>query len=330
MPLAVKEAPALYTYDAAVRAQAGPLLCGIDEAGRGPLCGPVACAAVILDPEKPVPGVNDSKKLSEPRREELYAAITQSALAWNVVLVGPERIDAINILNATMEGMAAAAAGLGMKPDRILVDGNRTPPGLPAPAQCVVKGDAISACVAAASILAKVTRDRLMAELDAQYPQYGLAQHKGYGTAQHIEALQKYGPAPFYRQSFLKKLALPAPGQALGQKGEAVAAKYYRQNGCLLLDHNYRTRFGELDVIAYRDGTVIFAEVKTRAGAQKGAPADAVDEKKRRRLASAARQWLQNSPYADAPVRFDVVEVLPADAEGRWRVHCIENAFTEP
>ncbi len=328
MPRALKNDPALYTYDEAVRARCGPLLCGVDEAGRGPLCGPVACAAVILDPQNPVPGVNDSKKLSEARREELYESITQSALAWKVVLVGPERIDAVNILNATMEGMAAAVAGLGQTPGLVLVDGNRTPPGITAPVQCVVKGDATSASIAAASILAKVTRDRVLYELDRQYPQYGLAQHKGYGTAQHIEALQKYGPAPFYRQTFLKKLALPPPGQGLGQKGEAVAAKYYRQNGYLVLAHNYRTRFGELDVVLYKGGTVVFAEVKARAGAQKGAPAEAVDAGKRRRLAAAAELWLENSPYAGSPTRFDVVEVTPGGTPGTWQVHCIENAFT--
>ena len=206
MPRAVKEKPALYTYDAAVRAQYGPLLCGVDEAGRGPLCGPVACAAVILDPEKPVPGVNDSKKLSEARREELYAEIVQKALAWKVVLVPAQRIDDVNILRATMEGMAQAVAGLGTKPDLVLVDGNRVPSGLGTRAQSVVKGDAASACIAAASILAKVTRDRYMCALDCRYPQYHLARHKGYGTAEHYALIEKYGIKPFYRRSFLKKL----------------------------------------------------------------------------------------------------------------------------
>ncbi len=205
MPRAVKEAPALYTYDAALRVQY-PLLCGVDEAGRGPLCGPVACAAVVLDPAAPVPGVNDSKKLSEARREELYAQIVRRALAWQVVLVPPQRIDEVNILQATMEGMAQAVATLDIRPDLVLVDGNRVPAGLGVPAQSVVKGDGTSASVAAASILAKVTRDRTMCELDRQFPQYHLARHKGYGTAEHYALIQQYGIQPFYRRSFLKKL----------------------------------------------------------------------------------------------------------------------------
>ena len=205
MPRALKTNPALYAYDAALRAQS-PCLCGVDEAGRGPLCGPVACAAVVLDPDAPIEGVNDSKKLSEARREELYEVIVQKALAWQVVLVPAQRIDEINILRATMEGMARAVAGLSIRPDLVLIDGNRIPEGLPAPAQSVVKGDATSASIAAASILAKVTRDRHMRELDKQYPQYQLAKHKGYGTALHYEMIQKYGIQPFYRKSFLKKL----------------------------------------------------------------------------------------------------------------------------
>ena len=205
MPRTRKTNPALYEYDAALRAEA-PLLCGVDEAGRGPLCGPVACAAVLLDPAAPVEGVNDSKKLSEARREELYEEIVQKALAWKVVLVSAQRIDEVNILNATMEGMAQAVAGLAVKPDLVLIDGNRIPAGLPAAARSVVKGDAASASIAAASILAKVTRDRHMRELDKQFPQYMLAKHKGYGTAEHYALIQKYSIQPFYRKSFLKKL----------------------------------------------------------------------------------------------------------------------------
>lgn len=196
--------PALYLYDAQQRAAHG-LVCGVDEAGRGPLCGPVCCAAVILDPEKPIEGVNDSKKLSEKRREELYARIVQDALAYRVVMVGPEVIDQKNILWATMEGMRQAVEGLATAPNLVLVDGNRCPTGLNLPARAVVKGDATSACIAAASILAKVSRDRYMLELDRQFPQYGLAKHKGYGTKLHYQMIEKYGIQPFYRRSFLKK-----------------------------------------------------------------------------------------------------------------------------
>lgn len=198
------DSTALYAFDEQLRAQHGTL-CGVDEAGRGPLCGPVCCAAVILDPANPVEGVNDSKKLSAKRREKLYEEITQKALAWKVIFVPPEEIDEKNILWATMDGMAQAVAGLEPAPAYVIVDGNRYPPAVSQPGETVVKGDANSASIAAASILAKVSRDRYMMELDRQYPQYQLAKHKGYPTKLHYELIAQYGIQPFYRRSFLKK-----------------------------------------------------------------------------------------------------------------------------
>jgi ribonuclease HII len=194
----------LYDFDAQVRAAHG-CFAGVDEAGRGPLCGPVCVAACILDPEAPIAGVNDSKKLSEKKREALYEEITQKALAYKVVFVGPEEIDRINILRATMEGMQSAVEGLSLVPNYVLIDGNRCPEGLLIPAESVIKGDGTSASIAAASILAKVSRDRYMEELDKQYPQYQLAKHKGYPTKLHYELIAQYGIQPFYRRSFLKK-----------------------------------------------------------------------------------------------------------------------------
>ena len=195
----------LYEYDDAVRARHG-IFCGVDEAGRGPRCGPVGCAAVILDPARPVPGVNDSKKLSEKKREALFDEITEKALAYQIVFVSPQEIDEKNILWATMAGMERAVAALDPAPAFAVVDGNRVPPQLAVPALAQVKGDGVCASVAAASILAKVSRDRYMLELDRQYPQYQLARHKGYPTKLHYELLERYGIQPFYRRSFLKKL----------------------------------------------------------------------------------------------------------------------------
>lgn len=205
MPRKTIDSTLLYDYDEALRTECG-VLCGVDEAGRGPLCGPVCCAAVILNPEDPIQGVTDSKKLSEKRREELYEQITRRALAWHVEFVPPQEIDEKNILWATMAGMARAVNALETRPALVLIDGNRCPPGLEIPSRAVVKGDATSASIAAASILAKVSRDRYMCELDAQYPQYQLAKHKGYPTALHYQLIQQYGIQPFYRRSFLKKL----------------------------------------------------------------------------------------------------------------------------
>ena len=190
---------ALYTFDAAKRAEHG-VVCGVDEAGRGPLCGPVCCAAVILNPDDPIEGVNDSKKLTEKRREALYDQILETAVYARVVLASPEEIDRVNILNATKHAMAEAAkdAPCGL----FLVDAiDRL--DVPGEVRGIVHGDALCYSIAAASILAKVTRDRLLRELDAQYPQYGFARNKGYGTAEHIAALRQYGPCPAHRRSFI-------------------------------------------------------------------------------------------------------------------------------
>ena len=200
MPMRTSSNPALYTFDAAKRAEHGNI-CGVDEAGRGTPCGP----AVILNPDDPIEGVNDSKKLSEKRREALFDEIIARALCYQIVFISPQEIDERNILWATMDGMEQAVAGLAVTPDYVLVDGNRCPPNLAQPAEAVVKGDANSASIAAASILAKVSRDRYMLELDKQYPQYQLAKHKGYPTKLHYELIEQYGIQDFYRRSFLKK-----------------------------------------------------------------------------------------------------------------------------
>ena len=182
------------------------VICGVDEAGRGPLAGPVYAAAVVLSPEHPIEGLNDSKKLSEKKREALYDLIIERAEAYCIASASVAEIEQYNILGATYLAMTRAVQGLSIRPKLALIDGNRIPPQLDVPAQAIVKGDAKSESIAAASILAKVTRDRLLMELDEQYPQYGFAAHKGYGTAAHTAALKQYGPCPEHRPSFLKKI----------------------------------------------------------------------------------------------------------------------------
>ena len=177
-------------------------ICGIDEAGRGPLAGPVAAGAVILPKDCTILYLNDSKKLSEKRREELFLEIQEKAVAFHVGLASPERIDEINILQATYEAMRSAIAGLSVKPELLLNDAV-TIPGVDCRQVPLIKGDAKSVSIAAASILAKVTRDHMMAEYDALFPQYGFAKHKGYGTAAHIAALKEFGPSPIHRRSFI-------------------------------------------------------------------------------------------------------------------------------
>ncbi len=199
-----KESVDLWQIERSLFAQGIHPIAGIDEAGRGPLAGPVCAAAVILPEGLVIEGLNDSKKLSDKKRRALYDIIINQAVAYGIALVDEKTVDEINILQATFLAMRQAAEQLTVQPALALVDGNRAP-GLRVPVQTVVKGDSLSANIAAASILAKVTRDRLMERLDAEYPQYGFAVHKGYGTKAHYAALREYGPCPIHRMTFLKK-----------------------------------------------------------------------------------------------------------------------------
>ena len=180
------------------------VICGVDEAGRGPLAGPVCAAAVILPKHHEIPGLTDSKKLTDKRRRELFPLIKEQAVAYSIAIATHEEIDQINILQATFLAMQRALDQLGVKPDLALIDGNREK-DFGVEVQTVIKGDSLSANIAAASILAKVTRDDMMLELAKEYPQYGFDCHKGYGTKQHYEALDTYGTCPFHRISFLRK-----------------------------------------------------------------------------------------------------------------------------
>ncbi len=175
---------------------------GVDEAGRGPLAGPVAVAAVVLDPERPIAGLNDSKQLSEARRDALYPQIIERAAAFHIVLVSAAEIDRLNILQATFQGMRQAVAGVAHLARSARIDGNKVPPGLCVPGQFLIGGDGKDAAIAAASILAKVTRDRYMLDLHQRLPHYGFDRHKGYGTAAHLAALQLHGPCDEHRYSF--------------------------------------------------------------------------------------------------------------------------------
>ena len=181
-------------------------VCGVDEAGRGPLMGPVCAAAVILPEDVELEGVNDSKKLSEKKREALFEVIKEKAVAWSVAFASVEEIEEVNILNATYLAMNRAIEGLSVPADYALIDGNRVPKDIKIECETVVKGDAKSLSIAAASILAKVSRDRLVLEYDKEFPEYKFADHKGYGTAAHIEAIKKYGPCKYHRASFLKNI----------------------------------------------------------------------------------------------------------------------------
>ncbi len=194
-----------FAYEQAAASKGYRAVCGIDEAGRGPLAAPVFAAAVILPLGLEIPGLNDSKKLSEKKREVLFDVICEKAISFSIAFADEKEIDQLNILQATFLAMKRACEGLKVPADYALIDGNRMPPLL-IPGETIVKGDSLSASIAAASILAKVSRDRLMKELDAIYPEYQFSKHKGYGTALHVQKIREYGPCPIHRRSFLKKI----------------------------------------------------------------------------------------------------------------------------
>ena len=195
----------LWTLENEIYAEGFSLICGVDEAGRGPLAGPVCAAAVILPRGLEIDGLNDSKKLTEKKREALYDPIREQSIAYGIAFATVEEIEELNILNATFLAMNRAIEQLNPVPELALIDGNRST-GIRFPSRCVVKGDARCADIAAASVLAKVTHDRYMLEMAGKYPEYHFEQHKGYGTKLHYDALREYGPSPIHRMSFLKKL----------------------------------------------------------------------------------------------------------------------------
>jgi ribonuclease HII len=194
-----------------VRSRLRAIIAGVDEAGRGPLAGPVVVAAVILDPTRPIEGLADSKVLSEAQRETLAPQIREFAIAWSVIAIGTDEIESLNILGATLLGMSRALRALSAVPTLALIDGNRLPKSLPCAAQAIVDGDATEPAISAASILAKTERDRIMRELDFVHPGYGFARHKGYATPEHLEALGRLGPCAIHRRGFEPVRRLIAP-----------------------------------------------------------------------------------------------------------------------
>ena len=296
------------------RARGFAVICGADEAGRGPLAGDVFAGACILPRDFDVTGLDDSKKLSEKKRGALYARIREGAVCATARAT-PEEIDRLNILNAALLAMRRAIDALPVKADFALVDGNRLR-GFAIPAQCVVKGDGRSASIAAASILAKVERDRYMLEMAEKYPGYGFEKHKGYPTKDHYAALEALGPCEIHRRSFLKKTggANGTAAQKAGRHGEDAAARYLESLGWTILERNYRMRTGEIDIVAKDGEAVVFVEVKERRDAYFRSGMDAVDPAKIRHLREAADMWFSER-HVQAPGRFDVIEIYAGEPQ---------------
>lgn len=300
--------------------------CGTDEAGRGPLAGPVYAAAVYLG-DAQISGLDDSKKLSAKKRDLLFDEICEKTV-WSIRSVSAREIDETDILSAAQKAMREAVADVAARCgcEGVLVDGNIAR-GFPLPSVCVVGGDAKCASIAAASILAKVARDRDLVRMEEQYPGYGFAQHKGYGTKAHYAALDELGPCAEHRMTFLKKYFAakgekPAPSR--GEMGENEALNYFKKKGYKLAEKNFRTRFGEIDLIVTNREYVVFAEVKLRRSADFAAGAEFVDSRKQERVRTAAQEWLQQHDCALQP-RFDAVIIY--DGEKGKSLEHIENAF---
>ena len=320
----------LFEYD---KSLGYSLLCGVDEAGRGPLAGDVYAAAVILPPDACLPGLDDSKKLTEKKREQLYDEIIRQAVAYCVASASAEEIDRLNILQATFLAMQRAVEGLAVKPDYILIDGNRTPPSLNVPCGCLVKGDATSASIAAASVLAKVSRDRAMQATAPLYPEYGFEKHKGYPTKEHYAAILEYGVSPIHRKTFLKKmLNAEKPNAHLrGVIGENAAKEEYLSRGFHLAAKNYHSPYGEIDLVLRDEKTLVFCEVKARAQDSLVSPAEAVNLSKQRKIIKTALHYISAFGMRDEAgnelqPRFDVAEVT-LDGSRVHSVSVLENAF---
>ena len=317
----------------AARERGFDLVGGVDEAGRGPLAGPVVAACVILPIEADLPGVRDSKTLSPASRERSLLRIREQAVAIGIGWAFPAEIDACNILRATHAAMRRAIENADPRPQFVLVDGLPAP-HLPVPHRAIVQGDGKSRSIAAASIVAKVARDRYMAELDARYPGYGFAQHKGYPSPAHLEALRRLGPCEAHRRSFgpVADVAQPRPASpsgasaAAGVQGERIAARHLELMGWQIVEERYRAAGGEIDLIARDGDTVVFVEVKTRQDERRMSPAEAVDAAKRRRIAAAAEAYSAEHLSPQTPCRFDVAEVR-VGRDGLSTVRLIRDAF---
>lgn len=291
------------------------LVAGIDEAGRGPLAGPVVAASVILDPANPIEGLGDSKKIARGKRERLFDEIHEKALSVAVGVSQRVDIDRLNILNATIQAMQISVDKLSHKPDHLQIDGKFIKLDHPSQ-ETIIGGDGLIPAIGAASIVAKVTRDRIMVEYDKVYPEYHFASHMGYGTKAHMEALARYGATPIHRQSFrpvsehLPKWSDVKDKRPMGKLGEQLAATYLIEKGYRIADLNYNVpHYGELDIVALHDNTVVICEVKSQKPGGWGPPEVQIDAAKRDRIMTATQVYCEEKEI-DSDIRFDVISVL--------------------
>ncbi len=301
-------------------------IAGMDEVGRGPLAGPVVVACVIMPRDPLIEGVKDSKKITNiNRREAICQNILDTSISVGIGSVDNLEIDSTNILIATRKAFAQALDAMEITPQHVFVD-HVHGLDLPIPSTMMVKGDAISYCIAAASIVAKVTRDRLMIKAGQEHPMYLFEKNKGYGTKDHTQAIKEHGLCPLHRRSFCKKFLLGNGASEIGRRGEQASKLYLEKKGYEILACNYKKMYyGEIDIIARTNDVLVFVEVKTRSTDVYGSPAEAVDIAKQKRIIDAALSYVCENFETEQQIRFDVVEVFPKG--NRCKVNHIINAF---
>ncbi len=305
-----------------VRQKGFGLIAGVDEAGRGPLAGPVVAAAVILPVDFLHHPLDDSKRMSAKAREEAYLAITSGAVAWSEARASAEEVDRHNVLGAVHLAVERALAGLKPPAEFALVDG-RPLSACPVPHRAIVKGDRRCRAIAAASVIAKVSRDHLMAEMDDRYPGYGFAEHKGYGTPEHLQSLERLGPSPIHRRSFgghSRQLELPATmgrepseesAQEWGRRAEELVAADYESQGYQVLHRRWRGGGGEIDLVCRRGQEIVVVEIKAARGSTAGSPMEWLGGEQRRRWRRAASELMRELDRGSdgGELRFDLVGV---------------------
>ena len=329
--------PPTFAEELALYAQGYHLIAGIDEVGRGPLAGPLVAAAVVLPLNFNLPwlsGVRDSKQITHRQREAVFSHIKESGLDWSTGTVAPQEVDSIGITAATKKAMLQAVQGLPRRPSYLLIDAVHLPES-GVPYKPIIKGDQRCLSIAAASIVAKVTRDRMMVEEDLRYPGYGFAAHKGYHTSAHLEHLRRLGLSPIHRRSFAPVRAVAdgrpqetAHSKRLGDAGETAARGYLERKGYTILDANFRCPYGEVDLVARKDDCLVFLEVRTRSGNGFGSPEESITPEKGRRLIATAETYIQSRTDLPADWRIDLVGV-DVDRRGRiTRIEQTENAVS--